>query len=454
MSAAPGDDIQATLAACIAAFEAGQDDQLHFLVHDLDAPDEALLLSASPPRLRRLIWELTAAEQRSAVIQHLNDDVRADFLDDMDAAELAAAGRTIDPDDFADILQQLPEPFMQQVLARMDARDRVRVEVVLSYPEDCAGGLMTTDMITVRPRHTLELVLRYLRRHERLPDATDQLLVVNSQDEFVGVLRIARLLTSDPSMTVREVMDTGVVPIPVHLRDTDVARRFAHEDLVSAPVVDDSGRLVGRITVDDVVDVIIEDAEESVLNRAGLDVDADTFAPVLRSARSRAVWLGINLLTAFLASFVIHLFENTIRQVVALAVLMPIVSSMGGIAGTQSMTNVVRGMALGQIGPANVRWLLNRELQVALINGMLWALLVAGAATWSFQDMTLGAVIAAALIFNLLVAATAGALLPRLLQSMSIDPAIAGGVILTTLTDVAGYLSFLGLATLVYMRGA
>ena len=452
MSAATGEDIQETLATCIATFEAGQDEQLRVVIEDLDAADEALLLSASPPRLRRLIWELTAADQRNLIIQHLGDDVRAEFLDDMDPAELAAAGRSIDPDDFADILQQLPEPLMLQVLARMDARDRIRVEGVLSYPDDCAGGLMTTDMITVRPRHTLELVLRYLRRHERLPDATDQLIVVNSRDEFVGVLRISRLLTSDPSITVREVMDTQIVPIPVHMADTDVARRFAHEDLVSAPVVDDAGRLVGRITVDDVVDVIIEDAEESVLGRAGLDVDADTFAPVLRSARSRGVWLGINLLTAFLASAVIHMFEHTIKQVVALAVLMPIVSSMGGIAGTQTLTIVIRGMALGQIGAANVRWLLNRELMVALLNGMLWATLVAAAATWGFQDWTLGAVIGTALIFNLLVAATAGALLPRLLHAMSIDPAIAGGVILTTITDVAGYLSFLGLATLVFMR--
>ena len=230
MSAATGEDIQETLATCIATFEAGQDEQLRVVIEDLDAADEALLLSASPPRLRRLIWELTAADQRNLIIQHLGDDVRAEFLDDMDPAELAAAGRSIDPDDFADILQQLPEPLMLQVLARMDARDRIRVEGVLSYPDDCAGGLMTTDMITVRPRHTLELVLRYLRRHERLPDATDQLIVVNSRDEFVGVLRISRLLTSDPSITVREVMDTQIVPIPVHMADTDVARRFAHED--------------------------------------------------------------------------------------------------------------------------------------------------------------------------------------------------------------------------------
>lgn len=450
MSGVQGQDIQDALEAFITAYEAGRDDQLRFLIDQLEPAEQAQLLSASPPRLRSLIWELTESAQRNLVIQHLGDDVRSEFLGEMDATELAAAGRDLDPDDFADILQQLPEPMMLQVLRAMDARDRVRVEGVLSYPDDCAGGLMTTDMITVRPRHTLELVLRYLRRHERLPDATDQLIVVNSRDEFVGVLRIDRLLTSDPSITVREVMDTTIAPVPVHMADTDVARRFAQEDLVSAPVVDDAGRLLGRITVDDVVDVIIEDAEESALGRAGLDVDADTFAPVLRSARSRALWLGINLLTAFLASAVIHQFQDTIRQVVALAVLMPIVSSMGGIAGTQTMTIVVRGMALGHVGPANVRWLLNRELLVALINGLLWAALVATAASIGFADLTLGGVIGTALVFNLLVAATAGALLPRMLQAMSIDPAIAGGVILTTITDVAGYLSFLGLATLVY----
>jgi magnesium transporter len=324
------------------------------------------------------------------------------------------------------------------------------VEAVLSYPEDSAGGLMNTDTITVRPRHSLELVLRYLRRLHELPEMTDALIVVNSRDKLLGVLPLSKLLTSDQSVTVREVMDTELEPIPVDWPDTEVAKVFAENDLVSAPVVDAEGRLLGRITVDDVVDVILEDADEAVLARAGLDTDEDTFAPVWRSTQRRAVWLGINLITAFMAAAVINLFDDTIAKVVALAVLMPIVASMGGIAGTQTLTLVIRGRALEQIGRTNLLWLVNRELVVALLNGLLWASVVGFASALAFQDVTLGLVIAVAVIANMLLAALSGALLPGILDRLNIDPAIAGGVILTTITDVAGFFLFLGLATLVY----
>ena len=420
------------------------------LLASLRPREVAIALEASPPKIRRVIWELLDEEVRQKTLQHLNDDVRSEFLDAMNAAQLAAAAEEMDTDDLADILQQLPATLTIQVLEQLSSRDRSRVEAVLSYPEDSAGGLMNTDMLTVRPRHPLELVLRYLRLHKDIPATTDALIVVNSLDEYVGLLPFSKLLTTDPTVTVREVMDGDAPAVHVLQTDTDVARIFSERDLISAPVVDDQGRLVGRITIDDVVDVIIEDANEAVFAQAGLDGDEDLFAPIHRAFQGRTVWLGINLITAIFAAAVINLFEDTIVKVVALAVLMPVVASMGGIAGTQTLTLVVRGQSLGQVNRKNIYWLLNREFVVALLNGLLWASLVAVAAAALFQDALLGGVIAVALLITMVVAALAGALLPGLLRRMCIDPAIAGGVVLTTITDVTGFFVFLGMATWAY----
>ena len=408
------------------------------------------MLEGSRPTTRRVIWQLLEEEARNQVLQHLGDEVRAEFLEAMDTAQLVAAADDMDTDDFADILQQLPTTISEQVLASLDARDRARVEAVLSFPEDSAGGLMDTDSITVRPRHTLELVLRYLRLRKELPSGTDALIVVNSEDQYLGMLPLTKVLTSDPSVTVREIMNSDAPAMRVDQPDKEIARTFSERDLISAAVVDDDGRLLGRITIDDVVDVIIEDAEEAVLGPAGLDVDEDTFAPVRRAVRRRAIWLGINLLTAFAAAAVISAFEETIIKVVALAVLMPVVASMGGIAGTQTLTLVIRGQALGQLNRRNMLWMLNREFVIAALNGLLWATLVAVAAAFLFDDITLGWVIATAMIVTILVAAVVGSLLPGILRKLSIDPAIAGGVVLTTITDVVGFFVFLGLASLVY----
>lgn len=368
----------------------------------------------------------------------------------MDTAQLVAVADDLETDDFADILQQLPQSITDQVLASLDHRDRACVEAVLSYDEDSAGGMMNTDTITIRPRHALELVFRYLRLHKDLPQTTDALIVVNSRDEYVSMLPFSKLLTSDPTVTVSEVMDSEAPAIQVESPDTEVARIFSDLDLVSAAVVDSAGKLLGRITIDDVVDVIIEDATEAVLGPAELDVDDDTFGPIHKSLRRRAIWLGINLITAFIAAAVINLFEETIVKVVALAVLMPIVVSMGGIAGTQTLTLVIRGEALGHISQGNLMRLLNREFVISVLNGLLWASLVAVTATIAFQDLNLGLVIAAAMIITIVIAAIAGGLLPSILRRMNIDPAIAGGVVLTTITDVTGFFVFLGLATLVY----
>ena len=356
----------------------------------------------------------------------------------------------LEDDDIADILQQLPRHVTREVLSAMDQQDRSRLERVMHYPDDVAGGLMNTDTITIRARLTLDVVLRYLRRHDTIPEMTDNLIVVNRSDQFIGLLSLRTLLVSDPATSVREMMNTDVEPIPVDMPDTEVARLFERNDWVSAPVVDGNGKLMGRITIDDVVDVIREDADRSLMSMAGLDEDADTFAPLARAAPRRTVWLGINLLTAFIASSFINLFQDTIEKVVALAVLMPIVASMGGIAGTQTLTLMVRGIAMGQVQRSNEFWLINRELTIGLLNGLLWASVVAVAASLWFNDWQLGVIIAAALIINLLTAALTGALIPLLMSRANIDPAIAGGVVLTTVTDVVGFVSFLGLATLFY----
>jgi magnesium transporter len=429
----------------------GSTSEIKVLMASLRPSEVASVIEANTPDTRRIIWGLLDEEVRNQSLQYLQDDVRAEFLEAMDTAQLVAVAENLDTDDFADILQQLPDTITSQVLGSLDSRDRARVESVLSYPEDSAGGLMNTDTITVRPRHAAELVLRYLRLRRDLPATTDSLIVVNSRDEYLGSLPLTKLLTADPTVTVREIMNTEVPAIHVGDADTEVARLFSERDLISAPVVDDNGCLVGRITIDDVVDVIIEDAEEALLAPAGLVVDEDTFAPVRRAVRRRAVWLGINLVTALMAAAVISLFEETIIKVVALAVLMPIVASMGGIAGTQTLTLVIRGQATGQLGRGNLLWMLNREFVIAALNGLLWATLVAWGASYVFEDTKLGMIIAVAMIATILIAAVAGSLLPSLLRRLDIDPAIAGGVVLTTITDVAGFFIFLGLASWVYL---
>lgn len=429
----------------------GSTSEIKVLLASLRPSEVASVIEANTPDTRRIIWGLIDEEVRNQSLQHLHDDVRAEFLEAMDTVQLVAVAENLDTDDFADILQQLPDSITNQVLESLDSRDRARVEAVLSYPEDSAGGLMNTDTITVRPRHAAELVLRYLRLRRELPATTDSLIVVNSRDEYLGSLPLTKLLTADPTVTVREIMNTEIPAIHVGNTDTEVARLFSERDLISAPVVDDNGCLVGRITIDDVVDVIIEDAEEALLAPAGLVVDEDTFAPVRRAVRRRAVWLGINLVTALMAAAVISLFEETIIKVVALAVLMPIVASMGGIAGTQTLTLVIRGQATGQLGRNNILWMLNREFVIAVLNGLLWATLVACGASYVFGDTKLGMIIAVAMVATILIAAVAGSLLPSLLRRLDIDPAIAGGVVLTTITDVTGFFVFLGLASWVYL---
>jgi magnesium transporter len=366
----------------------------------------------------------------------------------MAPSRILAALDGLETDDLADLVQDLPATITREVLRSLDEQRRERLETALAFPEDTAGGLMNTDMVTVRPEVTLDVVMRYLRRlKEGLPDLTDNLIVVNRQGRYLGVLYLTDLLTNDLDDSVAEVMTLQVQPMQATLDARDVANRFEQLDLVSAPVVDEDGLLLGRVTVDDVMDLIREEAEHQFMGQAGLSETEDMFAPVLLSARRRALWLGVNLLTAFLAAWVIGRFEATIQQVVALAVLMPVVASMGGIAGTQTLTLAIRGIALGHLSAKNMRWLLTKELAVSVINSVVWSLVVAAVAWYWFGSTDIALIIAAAITINLLAATFSGALLPLLLDRLGIDPALAGGVILTTVTDVVGFLAFLGLAT-------
>ena len=419
------------------------------MLNGLAAEDSAQLIESSTPPSRQLLWTLMEPEQRGEVLPYLADDVQEQFVQEMDTAEVAAVASTLATDDLVDILQHLPDRVIGEVLQAMDTQDRLRATSALSYPEDTAGGLMDTDTITVRARHTVDVVLRYLRRYIEIPEMTDNLYVVNRKDEFIGVLPLAKILVSDPNNTVREVMLTDVEAIVDDTPEQDVAMLFERKDWVSAPVVDKQGKLLGRITIDDIVDVIREDAEHTLMVRAGLG-DEDTFSTVLKTTPRRLLWLGINLVTAFIAASVINLFQGAIDKVVALAILMPIVASMGGVAGTQTLTLVIRGLAVGHIEKHNRRWLLNRELKIGLINAIVWATVVAIAAVLWFNDLTIGYIIAAAMAISLVTAAIAGAVLPLVLHRLRIDPALAGGVVLTTITDVAGFMSFLGLATVFY----
>jgi len=436
------------LAALRSALELGSMRHGQRMINSMHPAEIASLIESLPPAKREIVWEFVDPEIEGDVLIELNEEVRAELIGGMDADELFAATEGMEVDDLADLIGDLPETLNERLLRSMDAQDRERLTAVLAFEEDSAGGLMNLDAVSVRPDVTLEVVLRYLRMRGEVPDRTDRLFVVNRHDKYLGGLDITRVITEDPDKTVGEVMDSGLEGIAPETPAREVAKLFEDRDLVSAPVVAADGRLLGRITIDDVVDVIREEADHSVLSMAGLDEDEDMFAGVVPSARRRAVWLGINLATAVLAANVVGLFEATIEKVVALAVLMPIVASMGGVAGSQTLVLIIRGLALGQIEQANARWLLLREILVGLLNGVFLALLVGiGASLW-FQEWTIGLIIFAALLINLFAAALAGVAVPLTLKRLGIDPALAGGVVLTTVTDTVGFASLLGLGTL------
>ncbi|MDQ3617369.1 MAG: magnesium transporter [Pseudomonadota bacterium] len=434
------------------ALDSGRLGPVRRLVNTLSPAEIGNLLESLPPGKRVVVWGLVDPEDDGEVLVHVGDEVRESLLADMDTDEIVAAVEDLDIDDLADLVEDLPATVIEEVLKSMDRDNRERLEQVLSYPEDTAGRLMNPDVVTVRADTTIDVVLRYLRLRGELPEHTDHLYVVSRRHQYLGRIALSALLTNDPGLPINRLLDDEQPAIDVDESANEVARQFSDHDWLSAPVVDDNNILLGRITIDDVVDIIRDRAEHQALGAAGLDEDEDLFSPVPRAARRRAVWLGINLATAFLASWVIGRFEGTLERIVALAVLMPIVASMGGVAGTQTLTLMVRGLAMGQVGVGNLRALLAKEMLVGLLNGLAWAVVVGVVAALWFNDVALGLVIAGAMVINLIVAAFAGVLVPLTLRRMNIDPALAGGVVLTTVTDVVGFLSFLGLATLVLLR--
>lgn len=429
------------------ALDSGVQSQVKKLLNSLNGAEIGDLLESLPQSRRQLVWDLVKVDLDADVLVEVNDEVRAGLIRDTSPDDLVQAVGDLDIDDLADILNDLPDAVITEVLHAMDRQDRERLEQVMSYPEDSAGGLMNPDVVTVRPDVTLDVVLRYLRLRGELPDVFDQLFVVNRTGKYLGQLKLADVLTSEPTSLVHELIDTSTEAIPVNMSARQVALEFEHDDLVSAPVIDQRGFLLGNITIDDVVDVIREEAEHMVLTSAGLDEEDDMFAPVLHSARRRWIWLGVNLITTLLAAVVLYAFQPTLDQLVELAVLFPIVMSMGGIAGTQTLTLMIRGMATGQVSARNSMAILRKEMAVGLLNGILFSIVLATIAYAWYGSIGLGLVMAFAILANLLAGALAGALIPVILKRMSIDPALAGGVVLTTVTDVIGILAFVGVAS-------
>lgn len=421
-------------------------DEIKGLLNELTTSEVAHLLESAPPKKRKELFALIDTKDEGDVLFEVGEEIQQDLVSNISNEELSAAVEPLELDEKVDILQNLPEDRMLKVLSKMSLMDRNRVEESLIYPDDTAGGLLNNDVISVRPENTLEVVLRYLRSHGELPENTDKIFVVSKENLYLGELLISKLITSEPSSTVEEVMDQSVDPIIFNQEDKEVARIFERENLVSIAVLNDENKLIGRITIDDVVDVIMEDADQNILGMAG--IAEDTFAPPGRAAKSRVFWLSMNLLTAFIAAFTINIFQDTLDKIVYLAVLMPIVASMGGVAATQTLTIVIRGLTLDQINTSNMSWLFKRELAVSIINGIVLAILVGGATYLWFGDVKLGFLISGALIINLISSVIAGIFVPLFLRKMKQDPAIAGSVVVTTVTDVIGFFSFLGLATL------
>ena len=420
--------------------------QIRDLLSKMTSSEIAHALESSPPRQRDLLFSLLKTEEEGDVLFELGEEIQQDFISNISNEELSEAVKELELDEIVDILQNLPEERMKNILSNMSMVDRQRIEMGLTFPENTAGGLLNTDVISVRPSNSIKEVISYLRDLGKLPDNTDKIFVVNDQNEYLGDLSISEIITSNPSMQVREIMKTEISPIYADLDDKEVATLFERNDLISSSVINEYGKLIGRITIDDVVDVIREDADQNLLGMAG--VAEDTFAPPGRAAKSRVFWLSMNLVTAFIAASTINIFQDVIDKIVYLAILMPIVASMGGVAATQTLTIVLRGLTLEQINSSNIRWLFKRELAVSILNGIVLSILVGLITYLWFQDLTIALLIACALVINLISSVIAGILVPLILRKFKQDPAIGGSVVVTTVTDVVGFFSFLGLATI------
>ena len=415
------------------------------LISNMSTSEIAHCIESSPPEQRQIIWSVIDVSIEGDVLGELGEEIQKDLLSEIDNDELSKLISDLELDEMVDIIQNLPESRMQFLLSSMSAIDRDRIRLVLEYPEDSAGGLLNTDTISVQQDHTLDIVIKYLKSFEKLPKNTDKIFVVSKNNQFIGELMLSSILVADDlKTTVRELMQETVDPIDINQTDREVAKLFKQQDLVSAPVIDENRQLIGRITFDDVVDVIIEDADQNLLSMAG--IAEDTFLPPGRAARRRIIWLGLNLLTAVIAALAINIFQDTISKAVYLAVLMPIVASMGGVAATQTLSIVLRGLTLEQITKSNLGWLFKRELAVSILNGIALSLLIGFATFLWFQNSILSILISVAMVINLISSVIAGVFVPIILRKLKYDPAIAGSVLVTTITDVVGFVSFLGLA--------
>lgn len=449
MSEVENTSFEGCLQRLMTSLEASLYEEATSQLSDLHAAEIARLLESVPPKDRIKLWLNIDSATQGDILKDLSEDVLSQLLNEMSVDGIVKATEGLDMDDLADIVPELPESALHNLLLTLDHKHRDHLKQVLSYPEDSAGGLMNIDIITVRDDVNVRTVIRYLRLLKEMPIDTDQVFVVDRTYKYIGSIHISTLLTNEAEQNIKPLINKEHKPILASASESDVASLFEQRDLISAPVVDDNNQLIGRITIDDVVDVIRDEAEHSVMSMAGLDEEDDVFAPVIESTKSRSIWLGVNLITVFVAVFFIGLFEATLQEKIALAVLMPVVASMGGIAGTQTLILVTRGIATGRVTTSNLKVLMNKEVAIGLLNGMLWSVVIGLATYLWFADLILSLVIAAAIVVNLIFAAFSGAFLPSLLIKFKIDPALAGGVILTTITDVIGFVAFLGLASLV-----
>lgn len=440
---------EVSLQNLMTALEASDHDEAKHQIKELHPGEIALLFEAIQPKDRSILWPSIEISVQGEILKEVNEDVQSQLIAEMSVDSLVKATEKLDTDDLADIVPNMPESAVHSLLLTLDFKHRERLNKVLSYPENSAGGLMNTDFITVRPDVSIRAVIRYLRLLKEMPVDTDQVFVVDRNFNYLGSLLITSLLTEEPEQLVEKFISNDFSkPVSAETDESEVALLFEQRNLISAPVIDEDNQLVGRITIDDVVDVIRDQAEHSVMSMVGLDEDEDVFAPIIHSSKKRSVWLGVNLITALIAVYFIGLFEATLQQKIALAILMPVVASMGGIAGTQTLIIVTRGIATGKVTTANIKALINKEVAVSGLNGIIWSLVIGLITYYWFSDLLLSLIIALAIITNLIVAAFSGAFLPLLLSKLRIDPALAGGVILTTITDVIGFVAFLGLAAL------
>jgi magnesium transporter len=449
MSEVENTSFEACLQKLMTSLEASLYEEAIAQIANLHSAEIARLLEAVPRKDRAQLWVNIDPGTQGNILKDLSEDVQSQLLNTMDVDSIVNATEGLDMDDLADIVPELPESALHNLLLTLDHKHRDHLKRVLSYPEDSAGGLMNIDIITVRDDVNVRTVIRYLRLLKKMPNDTDKVFVVDRSYKYLGSIHISTLLTNEAEQNINPLINKTLKPISADMPAKEVAHLFEQRNLISAPVIDENNQLIGRITIDDVVDVIRDEAEHSVMSMAGLDEEEDVFAPVMQSSKRRSVWLGVNLITVFIAVFFIGLFEATLQEKIALAILMPVVASMGGIAGTQTLILVTRGIATGRVTTSNLKVLMNKEVAIGFLNGIVWSVVIALATYFWFEDVMLSLVIALAVIVNLIFAAFSGAFLPSLLIKFKIDPALAGGVILTTITDVIGFVAFLGLASLV-----